>query len=360
MELPRFVFAASPLPAVAPVAPPSVADDAGVDAGCPALAAGLEKRLVGALDVAVALEVGAAERAPPRLGKGEVADAGAAVAVVLVEVAAVPAVLAGVDAAGLLNKLKPGLGAGVLDAAGFATDEKRLGVGAADDGAAELAPPRLKAGVVFVGAAEAPPRVKPPEGLLAGVEEGVVLPMLLNSPEPGAAFVALPLFASPEATEPKSPVLGVEADPACGVGAALPNMLGVADEDVVAGFAPPKSDVGGCAVPLPVLLCCPNKEEPLWAPLAAGFCPKRLLPGGAPAGVVDGRNDVLFAAGVAAAVDVVPEGVPNVNDGAEDAAALEGVALVPAPPKSPPPGLGASPPSLNPPNVGVEAAPAVA
>jgi hypothetical protein len=104
-----------------------------------------------------------------------------------------------------------------------------------------------------------------------------------------------------------------------------------------------------------------------------------LFPGGAPAGVVDGRENVLFAAGVAVGVEPMgcvkttggalewarvllysPAVVPKPNEGAEDVAAGPGVA--PALPNKPPAGFGVSPsflPSPPKPKDGVDAPPAV-
>lgn len=88
------------------------------------------------------------------------------------------------------------------------------------------------------------------------------------------------LFASLLPKPPKGLLagcVGVE------LGAALPKRLGV--EDVDAGFVapPPKREEV-----LPAL-------EPAW--------PNKLVPGGGPAGVVEGREKVCFAAGVAPSVD---------------------------------------------------------
>ena len=95
---------------------------------------------------------------------------------------------------------------------------------------------------------------------------------------------AADLFTSVEV-----PVFPPKLKPPEGFAAGVaPNRLGVEDDVVAAGaagFAPP------------------NKEDV--PPLAWVFCPNRLPPGGAPAGVVEGRSDVLFVAGVA--VDVEPK-----------------------------------------------------
>lgn len=68
-------------------------------------------------------------------------------------------------------------------------------------------------------------------------------------------------------------------------GAAGLNRFGAEDPDVAAGFAAPKRDAPDVAS--------------FWEPSP----PKRLLPGGGPAGVVEGRDSVLFGAGVAAGVE---------------------------------------------------------
>lgn len=81
------------------------------------------------------------------------------------------------------------------------------------------------------------------------------------------------------------------------------------------------------------------------------------MPGGAPAGVVDGRKDVLFAAGVAAGVE--PAGVPKPKDGVEDGAEPPNAPPAPAPPKRF--GFGASPVAFpNDPKADVVDAPDVA
>jgi hypothetical protein len=69
------------------------------------------------------------------------------------------------------------------------------------------------------------------------------------------------------------------------LGAALPNMFGVEDEDMGAGLAAPP----------------PKRDEALLPPEPAW--PNMLVPGGGPAGVVEGREKVLLGAGVAAGVD---------------------------------------------------------
>ena len=68
-------------------------------------------------------------------------------------------------------------------------------------------------------------------------------------------------------------------------GAAEPNMFGAEDVEGAAGFV------------------APNKDVPDVAPGWVGWLPNRLLPGGGPAGVVEGRAKVLFGAGVWAGVD---------------------------------------------------------
>jgi hypothetical protein len=116
---------------------------------------------------------------------------------------------------------------------------------------------------------------------------------------------------------PNNPLVGVEL-PRGFPAAAPPNRDGELEAEVVAGFAPKR---GAPVFPPDWLLCPPNRFPPACAPPGAGaFCPKsvlpdcafplfwlfwlnRLGPGGAPAGVVEGRKDILVGAGVAAGVD---------------------------------------------------------
>lgn len=95
------------------------------------------------------------------------------------------------------------------------------------------------------------------------------------------------MFASlelPVPAPPKTPVVGVEAPAGL-----APNKLGVPADAGAAGFE---------AAP-------PNKPPSCVLPPAWGVCPNRLGPGGGPAGVVEGRKDVLFVAGVAVGFEPV-------------------------------------------------------
>jgi hypothetical protein len=308
------VDAASPLwPALFPLVAPGAGVGCEVvldDAAGASLPAGLLNRLEVAPDVVVV----AAPEAPdvvfpppnplPRLGNKDVFDDAVVVGAPLVAVVVAPVVAAVLAGAAGLGKLKPPpVDAGVEAPAG----EKRLGAAEPDDAA--LFPPRLKPEVAVdggceeAGAADVVPRLNPPNGF-AGVEEGVLLssppkrppPGLEACPscEPGADWFPPPnrplegvdagaaaLFASPEA-----PVFPPRLKPPEGFAAdcpgVVPNRPGVEDEVVVAGFWPNKEDV---------------------PPLVWLFWPNRLPPGGAPAGVVEGRKDVLFAAGVAVGVE---------------------------------------------------------
>lgn len=148
---------------------------------------------------------------------------------------------------------------------------------------ADLFPPRLNVDVGFEAGCDDCPRLN--AGLLAGVAAGVVLPKLNKD------------------------ALGVACGPA-----SPPRMLGCADASFLpkpneprppaAGWAkvelagvPPNNgveDVAGLALP-------PNREG---AELAAvPVFPNKLVPGGGPAGVVDGSAKVLLGAGVAAGVE---------------------------------------------------------
>lgn len=112
-----------------------------------------------------------------------------------------------------------------------------------------------------------------------------------NNPEAG---VELPR-GLPAAAPPKSPGAG-EADVVAGF---PPNRDGLGWLEPLDWFCPPNSPDPACVPPPVCGFCAPNSDGP-----ACVFCaPKRLGPGGAPAGVVDGRN--LFVAGVAAGVDAV-------------------------------------------------------
>ena len=124
--------------------------------------------------------------------------------------------------------------------------------------------------------------------MFAGVAAGVVLPPPNKDVACGPALLGMLgcadalWFASFDASLfPKPNGLALLAAGCAGV-EAPPNRLGV--DDVAAGFAaPPKSD--GAA----------------FAPAAAW--PNRLVPGGGPAGVVEGSEKVLLGAGVAVGVE---------------------------------------------------------
>ena len=296
----------------------------GFDAGT-SPPAGLLNRLGVVPEVDAAVEAaGAAELPPPRplprLGNSDVPDDAVVVgapAVAVVVAPVVAAVLAG--AAGLPKPKPPPVEAGVE----LPAVENMLLEVPAEEAAPPVFPPRLRAGAPLDAgceedgcAAGVAPRLK---AGFAGVEEGVVLPSPPKRPPAGLgvcescapdddvwfpppkrfdegaeAGVAL-LFASAPVFPPRlRPPRGFAAD--CPE-VAPPKRPGPEDEVVVAGFAPPKSED---PPPLAWLLCWPNKEEPDWAPpLDWVFWVNKLLPGGAPAGVVEGRKDVLFVAGVA-------------------------------------------------------------
>lgn len=217
------------------------------------------------------------------------------------------------------GKLKPPpvLGAaGLLVAPGLLN---RLLVGAAVEAGVELPPPRVKGadsegcevdGWPEVGAGFEPSS----DGVLAGVEEGAA-PRLNKEDD---VFGAACEVGAPSCGAPPPNRLGVAGAGCAGVfllasspdGAALPKLkpppllpvvpaLGVAlpnrppvEADVVAGFgaaAPPPNKL----LPDPDPDPAPDPPKPL----------KTLFPGGGPAGVVEGRNEVLFGAGVAVGVD---------------------------------------------------------
>ena len=279
-----------------------------------AVDAGLLNRLEVVPELAAAPEADGAELPPPRLGNDDEPDPPPSVgnsdepdAVVVVPpplvavVVAPPAapVLAGVDVGGLaqLKVVPPPEEGAVLDPA----PAKRLLDGAAEDAGAAMFPPKLKDGAApAVGcdevgcAADEVPRLNPPRGLLAGVEEGVVLP---RPPKSGFGGFCAPCVLDVAAwfPPPKRPEVGVDAAgallfasvepsvfPRLNLGGSLPrgfaaedpeaaamNGLAEVDEDVGVGFAPPNNDDPACAVPLGWLFCWPNKEEPVWAlPLA--------------------------------------------------------------------------------------------
>lgn len=73
------------------------------------------------------------------------------------------------------------------------------------------------------------------------------------------------------------------------LGVAAPNKVDGVEDEVVAGFAAPPNSEG-----VPELAPAPD---------GADWPPNKLLPGGGPAGVVEGKERVLFGAGVAAGVD---------------------------------------------------------
>lgn len=283
----------------APPRPPNIPDDA-PDVG------------------AAADEAGGAELPPPTPPNSD--------GVELDAVAAAGVELEGVLASGFLKRLRPELppaaeAPGVDDPA----PPNRPGDGAADEVAAlSLSPPpKLKPpsegvadGCEAAGweAGVDPPRLNE-GGLLAGVVLGSPPP---NSPpaglgvsceaeaaagaappnRPGVGGVA-PLFVSLEpAAAPKRAVVGVEAL----AGLLPPNKPGVEPLVGTAGFAAPPNKPDPAVLP-PVWLLCPPREK---ADDAAGVCPpNKLDPGGGPAGVVEGRKDVLFAAGVAVGVEPV-------------------------------------------------------
>lgn len=145
----------------------------------------------------------------------------------------------------------------------------------------------LLAGVVL----DRPPPNSPPAGLGVSCEPGAAAGGAPpNRPADGGG-VALLLASFAPAAPPKR-LEGVEAP----AGLAPPNKPGVDPVVGTAGFAAPPNNV----LPL-VWLLCPPREK---ADGAAGVCPpNKFEPGGGPAGVVEGRKDVLFAAGVAVGVE---------------------------------------------------------
>jgi hypothetical protein len=150
-------------------------------------------------------------------------------------------------------------------------------------------------------------------GLLAGVAEGVVLPMFPNKDVFGVTCVPWPDWAAP----PNRPELdgaednGAEMFFLASAGAALlPNPLKRPEppELVPNGFAALKlgtpglnilgvEDVEGAAC-----FGANSDDDPVFVPPWDDWALNRLLPGGGPAGVVEGRENVLFGAGVAAGV----------------------------------------------------------
>jgi hypothetical protein len=189
---PAVELASPPALAASPAAVPvagagGVGWEVAVDVdGCAVVVAGFVPPKLGNIDVAPGVE------AAPEVGAGKSDDVGAGAVVVVAPLAGavvvapdVAVVPAGVDAAGfILNKELPPVEAPAVGAA-----LKRLGAGAPDAGA--LLPPREKR--VLAGAPDAEPAGgkmlmagaceeagEPPRlndgGLLAGVEEGVLLP----------------------------------------------------------------------------------------------------------------------------------------------------------------------------------------
>lgn len=191
--------------------------------------------------------------------------------------------------------------------------EANMLLGASVVEAAGWTPPELKGFAELLAGCDGAPRPKD-GGLFAGVADGVVLPRLPNKEDFGVAcvpcapdcgapenrppfdegadcWVEVVLFAPAEASLLPSPPKMLEPPgvlPSAFVvpeaGAAEPNMLGVEDVDGAGGFAPKREEV---------------PDELVWE----GWLPNRLLPGGGPAGVVEGKAKVLFGAGVCAGVD---------------------------------------------------------
>lgn len=273
---------------------------------------------------AAAEEDGVAALVPaaPNSDEGAAAGVEAVAPLVAVVVAPVAGVeLLGAEASESFLKRLVGAAAGALGVDEPAAPN-RLGVGAAEEVAALslAAPPRLNppnegvaAGCEEAGCAAGvdPPRLKE-GGLLAGVVLGRALPP--NSPplglgvscepvaaagvaapkSPGVEGAALLLASFEPAAPPKRPVVGVEAPAGL-----APNKLDVVPDAGAAGFEAALPNKLG--VLPPVWPVCPPREKPVEA---AGVCPNRFEPpGGGPAGVVDGRAKVLFAAGVAEGVD---------------------------------------------------------
>jgi hypothetical protein len=261
-----------------------------------------DKKLGAAVETGVAPVLAAAGVDP---GVAEDTDAGAADFVKpnpppVLAVGAVPGAAPGVDAVGFgILKLRPFPAVLALPAPEVAPDWNRLGAGAPEDAGA-LLPPRLNppvTGVVDAGAPDVGAKLNP-AGLLTGVAAGVVLP-ILNMEGFGAAdvpcvpdvaprfippngFAVAVLFASAEASLFPPMLNRLPAGLAAGVELEAPippNGFGVEFPEAAPGFE--KIDE-----PAPGWL--------LWLNM--------LVPGGGPAGVVDGRKDVLLAAGVDAVV----------------------------------------------------------
>jgi hypothetical protein len=171
------------------------------------------------------------------LGNKDEPDDAVVVGAPLVAVVVAPVVAAVLAGAAGLAKLKPPPADAPVEAAG---GENRLGVAEADDAA--LFPPRfrpeagLDEGWDEAGCAGVAPTLNPPKGF-AGVDEGVVLPSPPNR-LPAGAVVLFASFEAPEVPPRLKPPEGLVAD--CpGV---LPNKPGVEDDVVAAGFAPPNKD----------------------------------------------------------------------------------------------------------------------
>jgi hypothetical protein len=253
-------------------------------------------------------EAGVAELPPPRDGNSDVVGVSLVVAP-LVAVLAAPlgvAVLAGV--AGGLPKPKAGLSPAEALGVDPALPNRPPEAGAAEDVAGLSADgweaagvPRLKAGVLLAGVVLFRPPNKP-EGL--GVSGVLAAGALLPPPKRplGAGDAGVVLLASAEAPA-LPPPNRVDAGAVLPRGfAGAPNGLDVPVVGVAAALAPPKR-VEPAEAPELGWLLPPNKPVPddAWGFWAL----KRLLPGGGPAGVVDGREKVLFVAGVAAGVEPI-------------------------------------------------------
>lgn len=195
------VEAASPLFAASPpVVGPSVgaAWDAGAeDVGGAAVDAGLLNSEGPVPELVAAPEVGGAEVPPPRLGNDDDPDpdppprAGNRDEPDAVVVAPPPlvALVAGVDGLPQLKVVLPPVEVPVFVPVLDPAPAKRPLDGAAETAGAAMFPPKVKdGGPDAVGceeagcAADEVPRLNPPRGLLAGVEDGVVLPRPLKSP----------------------------------------------------------------------------------------------------------------------------------------------------------------------------------
>jgi hypothetical protein len=240
------------------------------DEVCASLVAGFENRL-GVPEVGAAPEPGAAEPPPP---KPENSDGAEDVAVVAEEAPVVAVLVAGAFG---FAKLKP-------PPVEAATPPSMLLLGAAEEVGAAVFPPKERAGCEELGcAADVAPR---PNDGFAGIEEGVVLPRPPNRLPAGLGVCAscapdvvawLPppnrfdedvevgaalLFAVFPSLKSEGVLELPRVFPADCPEGAPPNMPGVEDDGVAAGFAPPNKD----GVEPPWLFCWPNKEPPDWAP----------------------------------------------------------------------------------------------